>query len=141
MTGSRIPEMVSKHLAYMIRNLGLSFYTDEEAKVLEDIRVTYLPEVIIAFNSVLNFAGHALTRTHLVHCMNLATQVATNPNLTQAFVASKRMREVMKAFAFSAKAMLAANENAPPKKFQRSKFPNGENMEIWQVKPQDVGRV
>lgn len=88
---------------------------------------------------MLIFAGHALSREHLPQSMNLATQVATNPNLTQVFVEAKRMRELTTAFALSAKAMLYANQSAGQKKFKRTKFPEGENMEIWQVKPQDVG--
>jgi len=112
---------------------------EQEAAVLEKIRITYLPQVILAFNSVLNIAGHVISRDYLVQCMELATQVATNANLTQACVAAKRTRDLAKSFAVSAKTMLYVKEGDSKKKKKSSKVPAGANMEIWQVKPKDVG--
>jgi nuclear pore complex protein Nup107 len=112
----------------------LSRPSDEaEAIPLNNIRNHYLPECILAYNSVLYFAGHAITRRWLVECMELAQLVATNDTLTEAFVASSRMQELVKAFALSSQALLHANEQGS-KKGRRD-----EGIEIWQVKPQDVG--
>lgn len=112
----------------------LSKPSDEaEAIPLIKIRNHYLPECVLAYNSVLYFAGHAITRNHLVECMTLAQLVATNDTLTEAFVASSRMRELVSAFALSSQALLHANEQGS-RKGKRE-----EGIDIWQVKPQDVG--
>ena len=112
----------------------LSRPSDEaEAIPLANIRNHYLPECVLAYNSVLYFAGHVITRSWLVECMNLAQEVATNDTLTEAFVASSRMKELVSAFALSSQALLHANEQGS------KKGKKDEEIEIWQVKPQDVG--
>lgn len=114
----------------------LSRPSDEaEAITLAKIRNHYLPECILAYNSVLNVAGHVISRNWLVECMNLAQEVATNDTLTDSFVASSRMQELVQAFAMSSQALLHANEQGG-KKGKRD-----EGIEIWQVKPEDVGLV
>lgn len=112
----------------------LSRPSDEaEAIPLANIRNHYLPECVLAYNSILYFAGHVITRSWLVECMNLAQEVATNDTLTEAFVASSRMKELVSAFALSSQALLHANEQGS------KKGKKDEGIEIWQVKPQDVG--
>lgn len=103
-----------------------------ESIPLRNIRNHYLPECILAYNSVLYFSGHVVTRNCLVECMNLAQIVATNDSLTGAFVLSSRMQELVTAFALSSEALLRANERGP-KKGKRD-----DPIEIWQVKPHDV---
>ena len=107
----------------------------DEAEVipLTNIRNHYLPECILAYNSVLYFAGHAISRSWLVKCMDLAQEVATNDTLTEAFVAGSRMKELVSALALSSQALLLANEQG------NKKTKRDEGIEIWQVKPQDVG--
>ena len=112
----------------------LSRPSDEaEAISLTNIRNHYLPECVLAYNSVLYFAGHAISRTWLVACMNLAQVVAGNDMLTDAFVQSSRMKELVTAFAMSSQALLHANEQGG------RKGKKDENLEVWQVKPHDVG--
>ena len=112
----------------------LSKPSDEaEAIPLTNIRNHYLPECVLAYNSVLHFAGHIISRTWLVECMNLAQEVATNEMLTDAFVQSSRMKELIASFAMSSQALLHANEQGG------RKGKRDERLEIWQVKPQDVG--
>lgn len=118
----------------LLRPDFLSRPSDEaEAIPLANIRNHYLPECVLAYNSVLYFAGHVITRSWLVQCMNLAQEVATNDTLTEAFVASSRMKELVSAFALSSQALLHANEQGS------KKGKKDEGIEIWQVKPQDVG--
>ena len=105
---------------------------DSEARFLDEIRRWYLPEIILAYNSVLYFAGHAISRSWLVECMNLAQIVATNSTLTDAFVESGRMRELVAVFALSSQALLHANE-AGGKKGKRDT-----GIDIWQVKYDDA---
>lgn len=118
----------------LLRPDFLSRPSDEaEALPLANIRNHYLPECVLAYNSVLYFAGHVITRSWLVQCMNLAQEVATNDTLTEAFVASSRMKELVSAFALSSQALLHANEQGS------KKGKKDEGIEIWQVRPQDVG--
>ncbi|KAJ9656171.1 Nucleoporin nup84 [Neophaeococcomyces mojaviensis] len=89
----------------------LQYSTDEEEK--EDLRLIrnhYLPECVLGYNSALYFAGFAISRQHLVQCMDLAQEVAQNDSLTQTFVASKRMQELVTAFALDSQALLRSNE-------------------------------
>lgn len=104
-----------------------------ESITLKNIRNHYLPECILAYNSVLYFSGHVITRNCLVECMNLAQVVATNDTLTGAFVLSSRMQELVTAFALSSEALLRANERGP------KKGKHDDPMEIWQVTTMDVG--
>jgi nuclear pore complex protein Nup107 len=85
---------------------------ENEATVLDDIRNHYIPEVVLAYNSALWFAGHYVSRTWLVECMTLAQVVAETPMLTAAFVASGRMKELVRAFAVDSQALLQATEQS-----------------------------
>jgi nuclear pore complex protein Nup107 len=102
---------------------------ETEGAVLDDIRNHYLPECILAFDSVLYYAGHALSRKYLVECMNLAQLVASSSTLTKAFVESKRMQELVTAFAVDSKALLHANEIDGGKKAKKDS-----GIDIWQIK-------
>ena len=83
---------------------------EAESRVLQQIRNHFLPECVLAYNAVLFFAGHAISRSWLVECMNLAQLVATNETITNAFVDAKRMREFVDAIALSAQGMIEASE-------------------------------
>jgi nuclear pore complex protein Nup107 len=127
-------EEVQNAMYPLLESDFLSRPSDEaEAIPLTNIRNHYLPECILAYNSVLYLAGHFISRNWLVECMSLAQEVATNDTLTEAFVASSRMKELVSAFARSSQALLHANEQGS-KKGKRD-----EGIDIWQVKPQDVG--
>lgn len=115
-------------------------FDEQENLDLTDIRNHYLPECILAYNSALYFAGHAISRQHLSQCMDLAQKVAKTASLTQVFVVSKRMSELVTAFAQDSQALLRANE--PSGRSGRGgrgrstkRPPPGakHNPEIWQV--------
>ena len=126
---------------------------ENEAVVLNDIRNHYIPEVVLAYNSALWFAGHFTSRTWLVECMNLAQIVAKTPMLTAAFVASVRMKELVKAFAVDSQTLLQATEQsstgaagASAGRAKKIKADKG-NADIWKVswkedyKPLDLEAV
>lgn len=114
---------------------------EEEREELTEIRNHYLPECVLAYNSVLYFAGHAISRQNLVMCMELAQIVAQNPILTDAFVASKRMKELVTAFALDSQALLRANESgagtARGQGAKRSAAGRKVRADIWQVQWKD----
>jgi nuclear pore complex protein Nup107 len=64
--------------------------------------------------------------------MTLATVVAGSPALTESFMASGRMAELMDALALSSFAMVNAKE---PK--MKKKLPQGARLDIWKIKPQE----
>jgi nuclear pore complex protein Nup107 len=103
----------------------------EQERILLKIRNHYLPEIVLAFNSALYFAGKAISRNNLVKCMDLANTVATTPNLTNAFVASGRMRELVNAIALDSQGLLMANEVGLGRKGGDKKV---KGMDIWNVK-------
>lgn len=122
-------------------------YDEDERFALDIIRNHYVPECVLAYNSALYFAGHALTRQHLVQCMELAQQVAQTKSLTNAFVASKRMQELVTAFALDSQALLRANEagGGSGKGKSAKRHSSGEDVygraDIWRVtwNENDVG--
>ena len=85
-------------------------FDEQEAQILAQIRFHYLPELVLGYNSVLFFAGYAVSRTWLGNCMELANVVAATPSLTEAFVMAGRMRELVTALAMDSQSLLLANE-------------------------------
>ncbi|KAL6251050.1 Nucleoporin nup84 [Rhinocladiella similis] len=104
---------------------------EQEGVHLTVIRNHYIPEVILAYNSALWFAGHFISRAWLVECMELAQRVAETPMLTNAFVEGKRMKELVRAFAVDSEALLQATEQSGPKA-KKMKTDKG-NSDIWKV--------
>ncbi|KAK2871830.1 hypothetical protein FQN49_002791 [Arthroderma sp. PD_2] len=103
---------------------------DDEAKELEFIRSTYLPEIILAYHTALYYSGHILGREILAQCMTLATVVSSSATLTESFMASGRMRELVDALTLSSFAMMGTGES----KLKR-KLPYGGTNDIWKIRP------
>lgn len=113
-----------------------------EADALQVIRNHYLPECVLAYNSVLYFAGHSISRSWLVECMSLAQVVATTESLTKAFVEGKRMREFVDAMAKSAQGMIGANEVGKKVKVGKGEKEREGGLGLWTVRwPSDTGSV
>lgn len=109
-----------------------SFGIEAEEAELEEIRVTYIPELFLDYHNALYFSAHVLTSEILVQCMNLAMQVSENEYLTRSFVSSRRMAELVDALALSSKAMVQTR--AKPGK----RLLGGESLGIWTVEvPED----
>ncbi|PYI19325.1 putative nuclear pore complex protein Nup107 [Aspergillus violaceofuscus CBS 115571] len=101
--------------------------TESEQAELEEIRNLYIPEVFLSYHNALFFSARILNSEILVQCMNLALQVSENDLLTQTFVVSRRMQELVVALALSSKAMV--NTRAKP----GVKLPGGESLGLWNV--------
>ncbi|RMZ80290.1 hypothetical protein DV738_g2824, partial [Chaetothyriales sp. CBS 135597] len=133
----KIRETFQDVQVYMQPLLGRDFLCqaadEDEAKHLGWIRNHYVTECILGYNNALWFCGHALSRSHLVECMDLAQTVATTPTLTQAFVDSGRMRELVRAFALDSQSLLQANEIGRKSGMGKEKG----FSEIWQVSWKD----
>ncbi|KAG9627278.1 hypothetical protein KCV04_g11505, partial [Aureobasidium melanogenum] len=84
---------------------------DDEAADLAKIRNWYLPEVVLAYNTVLCAGAHMISRDNLLRSMELANDVANDKTgLAECFMESRRMRELVVAFAQSSETMLKLNE-------------------------------
>ncbi|KAF7585703.1 Nucleoporin nup84 [Aspergillus hancockii] len=123
---------ISVHIDVVLDDWLTGAEDETEHAELEEIRNTYIPELFLDYHNALYYAGHVLSSELLVQCMNLATQVAENEYLTNAFGASRRMAELVDALALSSRAMV--NSRATPGK----KLLGGESLGIWNVEiPED----
>ncbi|EEH41474.2 hypothetical protein PAAG_03037 [Paracoccidioides lutzii Pb01] len=104
---------------------------DAEATELEFIKSTYLPEVILAYHSAIFFAGHTIGREVLAQCMTLAAVIASSQIMTDSFLASGRMCELVDVLALSSVALMSSKDSKPKKKSE-----DGACLDIWKIKPQ-----
>lgn len=116
---------------------------EDEAKDLEQIRITYLPEIIIGYVVVLHTAGLALSREGLLDAMDVSTAIANgkvdnegeaqeNNGLAECFVRAGRMRELMEVFAHVSKSMLVVKSKGRPWKMNK-KDRMGRNLGMWEL--------
>lgn len=131
------------------------------AKMFCEIRVMYLPEMVIAYQSALHSAGYLQSRIHFLQCLDLAKDVAKNDSLiecvkqdlsrslapTSGMKGDKvqsvregwgddgkgngRLKELVHGFASVSKAILILNEKGTNKGKLRGR--NGETLAIWDV--------
>jgi nuclear pore complex protein Nup107 len=113
----------------------------DEARDLDWIRLNYIPEMLIAYNTVLHAAGNLITRDSLLDSMELAASIARSRDddeadngLREAFVRAGRMRELVQSFAFTSKAMLVLK--AEGKEWRPRKERKGQDLGMW-----ELGRV
>jgi nuclear pore complex protein Nup107 len=121
------------------QNFLIEAFDEQELDHLQVIRNHYLPEIVLGFNSVLFFAGYAISRTHLAESMNLANIVAETPGLTQAFVASGRMKDLVQALAMNSRSLLKANEQGDGKTKRKSAKEKTKGLHLWNVEWIDNG--
>jgi nuclear pore complex protein Nup107 len=121
------------------QNFLIEAFDEKELDMLQTIRNHYLPEIVLGFNSVLFFAGYAISRTHLAESMNLANIVAETPGLTQAFVASGRMKDLVQALAMNSRSLLKANEQGDGKTKRKTGKEKTKGLHLWNVEWIDSG--
>jgi len=116
-------------------------YADEIAADPDDdtftsLRDLYLPEALLAYNTVLHCAGYLITRDSLLKSMDLSVAVAKEENqLAGPLLRAGRMRELVKSFAFSARSMLVLKgKGHKPWRTKRDRA--GKEPGIWEIGPQ-----
>jgi nuclear pore complex protein Nup107 len=118
-------------------------YPDEEDKPTSSsqvpfaaVRDLYLPEALIAYNTVLHSAGYLITRESLLKSMDLSVAIAQEENsLTGPLVRAGRMRELVRSFALSARAMLVL-KGLGHKPWRTRRDREGKDPGIWEIGPQ-----
>lgn len=134
MAGCSTQEMV---YTFHVRSADLfaELCADKEAVEFEQIRVACIPEVILAYNAILNYCGFNISRDILLKCMDLVSLVAAeDSDLTASFMGAGRMPELVEAFALSSRNMIQAEERGSrPGKSRKNA--NGERLDLWTIKP------
>lgn len=105
---------------------------DSEAVDLKWIRVCYIPEILLAYQCALYSAGPMISRDAYIELMDLSTTIADeSTGLTELFVQSGRMRELVDGFAQAGKMMLVM-KGVNGKKF-RPKGREGKDLSLWEI--------
>lgn len=130
-----MPKIVSLYMTQIFHpqrrmNPSLPLYPATEEEQFRFIRTTYLPEIILAYHSALYTCGHYVSREILVQCLSLATIVSASPTLTESFIASQRMCELVDSFAISSREVASVRDPQALKK----KLPHGASLDVWRVK-------
>lgn len=106
----------------------------DEEKDLEYIRTHFIPELIIAYNTVLHSAGAVISRENLIQSMDLSVTVANKDKINECFTKAGRMRELVKSFAETSKKMLILKAEGKP--WKPRKDHEGKDLGIWEIGPQ-----
>lgn len=117
---------------HFLRRQIANMLAEEEAADLARIRTLYLPEIILAYNTVLCSAGHLISRDELLTAMDLSTIIANEQSgLGEAFVQAGRVRELVTALAETSKVMLKLNEQGKARKERKSLM--GRSLGLWEI--------
>jgi nuclear pore complex protein Nup107 len=99
-----------------------------------------VPEIVLAYNTVLDFSSHYLSRDLLLKSMDMAALVANDESdLAASFVGADRMPELVDSFAFLSKTIIQADDRGP-KGGKSKKKRNGESLDIWTVRAPSTGK-
>jgi nuclear pore complex protein Nup107 len=109
---------------------------DNAKALFASVRDLYLPEALVAYNTVLHSAGYLITRESLLKSMDLSVAIAQEDNaLTGPLVRAGRMRELVKSFALSARVMLVL-KGLGHKPWRTRRDREGKDPGIWEIGPQ-----
>ena len=107
---------------------------DADEEDFKQIRIACLPEVLLAYNMILNFSSHYLSRDLLLKSMDLAALIAAEESgLAECFMAAERMPELVESFAVLSKTMIRADDRGA-KAGKSKKKRNGETLDLWTVR-------
>lgn len=113
---------------------GLMMEVDADEEDFKQIRIACLPEVLLAYNMILNFSSHYLSRDLLLKSMDLAALIAAESSgLAECFMAAERMAELVDSFALLSKTIIRADDKGA-KAGKSKKKRNGETLELWTVR-------
>jgi len=110
---------------------------------LWELKCAYIPEIVLAYISVLHTAASFLKRdaaaVFAIKAMEIANLVADDEHawLQAVFVETKRMRELVDALAQVSKTMLRLSEVEPKKSVVKKRGSKGETLRIWDLNARD----
>ena len=112
-------------------------HLEEESAENLAIRDQFLPELLVAYITALNFYAHAVSRDYLIECMELVAYIADESkgrHIVETLMRTKRMVEFVELVTRVSREMVGANETSqkggnPKKKVSRK-------MGLWSVRIQ-----
>jgi nuclear pore complex protein Nup107 len=145
---SRIKEVLeSIELVFttLISNISSATHAGTEPQDPEswNVKCAYIPEIVLAYLSVLQTAAFFLQRdsavSSAVKAMEIANLVADEHNewLQKVFLKTGRMSHLVDALAMVSKAMLRLNEHDPKKSATKKRGNKGETLRIWDLNAKD----
>ena len=117
----------------LLPSLGLSY--DPALPDTANLYRAYVPELVLAYLSVLQTASFLLHRETAIKAMEIANLVADPENewLQSLFLKTGRMSELVGALAQVSKAMLSLNEFDAKKKETKKRGSKGETLRVWDL--------
>ena len=116
--------------------MTLTLKSEEEAIEFRQLRVACLPEIILAYNSVLTFSARYVSRDTLLKSMDLVPLIAAeDSDLALCFMEADRMPELVNSFAWSSKNMILGCEAGG----KRKKGKGGKTLDLWTVRKPKEG--
>ncbi|KAF1955778.1 nuclear pore complex protein-like protein Nup107 [Byssothecium circinans] len=126
-------EALFEHIFYPIEDP----VNDSNNRTLWSLYKVYIPEVTIAYLSVLQSGAFFIHRETITKAMDLATVIADSESrwLQKAFLETGRMTELITVLAEVSKAMLRLDEHGDGKAVKKQKRGSkGETLRIWNLK-------
>ena len=108
---------------------------DERAGENLALRDQFLPELLMAYISTLNFYGHAISRDYLVECMDLVACVADEArgkHIVETLMRVGRMTEFVELVTRVSREMVGGNEMITKGTQKRKK--SAQKLALWSVK-------
>lgn len=113
-------------------------HLDEEAAEFKQIRIACLPEIVLAYNTVLNYSAFTISRDILLKSMDLAALIAAeDSDIASCFVAAGRMPELVNSLALSSRNMIQAEEKGHRGGKSKKRL-DGEAPDLWVARPLPV---
>lgn len=110
--------------------------TEQEATEFQQIRLACLPEVILAYNTVLAFSSRYVSRDLLLKSMDLVPLIAAeDSDLAACFIEADRMPELVQSFAWASKKMILGSDVGGKMKKGR----DGKTLDLWTVRKSKEG--
>lgn len=104
-----------------------------------NLKKAYIPDIVLAYLSVLQSASYFLQRDPAIQAMEVAVMVADEQNewLQKIFLQTGRMSELVDCLACVSKAMLRLTEGGEKKAEKKKRGGKGETLRIWDLGARD----
>lgn len=104
-----------------------------------NLKRAYIPDIVLAYLSVLQSASYFLQRDPAIQAMEVAVMVADEQNewLQKVFLQTGRMSELVDCLACVSKAMLRLTEGGEKKVDKKKRGSKGETLRIWDLGARD----
>jgi len=134
-------EQIGSTFNMLISSISECFQDDSDNQIGMDwdLRRAYIPEIVLAYLSVLQIASFFVQResatSTTIKAMEIANLVADDDNkwLQKVFLDTGRMGELLQSLAQVSRAMLLVNEQEPKKGAIKKRGSRGETTRIWDL--------